>query len=100
MLISCEGGTDLEAVRRGVRKAASSPVSAKDLNAWKAMALAHMNRELAEPETVVAALVARYGIGKDLVTHYKESVNSVSAARLTDMLSTLAAGSAAEIVME
>ena len=100
MLISCEGGTDLDAVREGIRKAASSSVSAKDLNAWKEMALADMNRELAEPETIVSALVARYGIGKDLVTHYKESVNGVSAARLTDMLSSLAAGSTAEIVFE
>ena len=75
-------------------------MSAKDLNAWKEMALADMNRELAEPETIVSALVARYGIGKDLVTHYKESVNGVSAARLTDMLSSLAAGSTAEIVFE
>ena len=100
MLISCEGGTDLDAVRQGIRKAAASPVSAKDLNAWKAMAMADMNRELTEPETIVTALVARYGIGKDMVTHYKESVNGISAARLTDMLSTLAAGSAAEIVIE
>ena len=100
MLISCEGGTDLDAVRKGIRKAASSTVSAKNLDAWKAMALADLNRELAEPETIVTALVARYGIGKDLVSHYKESVNGVTAARLSDMLSTLAAGSAAEIVIE
>ena len=57
-------------------------------------------RELAEPETIVTALVARYGIGKDLVTHYKESVDGVTAARVTEMLSTLAAGSTAEIVVE
>ena len=59
-----------------------------------------MNQELAEPDTIVEALVARYGIGKDLVTHYKESVNSVTAARVTEMLSALAAGSTAEIVVE
>ena len=100
MLASCEGGTDLEAVRTGIRKAAGSTVAQKDLNAWKAMALAEMNRELAEPETIMTALVARYGVGKDLVTHYKESMNGVTAARLTEMLSTLAAGSAAEIVVE
>ena len=100
MFLSCEGGTDLEAVRAGIRKAASSTVSAKDLNAFKAMALAGMNQELAEPETVVTALVARYGIGKDLVTHYKESVDGITAARVKDMLSALAAGSTAEIVIE
>ena len=100
MFLSCEGGTDLDAVREGVRKAATTTVAAKDLNAFKAMALAGMNQELAEPETVVTALVARYGIGKDLVTHYKESVNEVSAARVKEMLSALAAGSTAEIVIE
>ena len=100
MFLSCEGGTDLDAVRKGIGKAASSTVSAKDLNAFKAMALAGMNRELAEPETIVTALVARYGIGKDLVTHYKESVDGVTATRVKEMLSALAAGSTAEIVIE
>ena len=100
MFVSCEGGTDLEAVREGIRKASKSKIAPKDLDAWKAMALEEMNRELAEPETIVTALIARYGVGKDLVTHYKESVDGVSATRLTDMLSTLAAGSTAEIVVE
>ena len=100
MFLSCEGGTDLDAVRAGIRKAAASTVGAKDLKAFKDMALAGMNQELTEPETVVTALVARYGIGKDLVTHYKESVNEVSAARVKEMLSALAAGSTAEIVVE
>ena len=100
MFLSCEGGTDLDAVRGGIRKAATTTLSTKDLNAFKAAALAGMNQELTEPETMVEALVARYGIGKDLVTHYKESVNGVTAARITDMLSALAAGSTAEIVIE
>ena len=100
MFLSCEGGTDLDAVRAGIKKAATSTVAAKDLKAFKDMALAGMNQELTEPETVVTALVARYGIGKDLVTHYKESVNEVSAARVKEMLSALAAGSTAEIVVE
>ena len=100
MFISCKGGTDLDAVRDGIRKAAASTLSAKDLNAFKAAALAGMNQELTEPETVVTALVARYGTGQDLVTHYKESINGVTAARINEMLSALAAGSTAEIVVE
>ena len=100
MFISCEGGTDVEAVRKGIRKAAASTVSAKDLAAFKAMALASMDRELKSPETIVTALVARYGIGKDLVSHYKESVNGVTAARVKEVLSTLAAGSTAEIIVD
>ncbi len=100
MFVSCEGGTNLDAVRDGIRKAATTTLSAKDLNAFKAAALAGMNQELTEPETMVTALVARYGIGKDMVTHYKESVNGITAARITEMLSALAAGSTAEIVIE
>ena len=100
MFISCEGGTDVEAVRKGIRKAAASTVSAKDLAAFKAMALASMDRELKSPETIVTALVARYGIGKDLVSHYKGSVNGVTAARVKEVLSTLAAGSTAEIIVD
>ena len=100
MFLSCEGGTNLDAVREGIQKAAATTLSTKDLNAFKAAALAGINQELTEPETMVEALVARYGIGKDLVTHYKESVNGVTAARITEMLSALAAGSTAEIVIE
>ncbi len=100
MFLSCEGGYDLEAVRRGIRSAAAATVSRRDLNAYKEMVLAEMNRELAQPETIVTALVARYGVGKDLVTHYKESVEGITAARLTDMLSVLSRGSIVEMAIE
>ena len=100
MFLSCEGGCDLEAVRRGIRSAAVSPVGQKDLAAFKSMVLAEMNRELGQPETIVVDLVARYGVGKDLVTHYKESVNGITAARLTDMLTALSNGSIVEMTIE
>ena len=103
MYIACEGedaGKALPAVRKGIRNAGASSVSKKDLDAFKAMALAETAKTLALPETMVSAVVARYGIGKDLVSHYQESVNGITAARLSDMLSSLAAGSAAEIVVE
>jgi hypothetical protein len=64
------------------------------------MVLAYISRELSEPATVVESVVARYGIGKDLVSHYKESVNGITAARLSEMLSSLAAGSTVEYVVE
>ena len=64
------------------------------------MVLADLNRTLSEPETVVGAVVTRYGIGKDLFTHYKENVNGMTAARLSDMLSALSGGTRAEIVIE
>ena len=103
MYVACEGeGAQeaLPAVREGIRHAAESKVSAKDLAALKAMVQAETDRELSQPETMAEAVVARYGIGKDLVSHYKESVNGVNAARLTDLLSSLAAGSTVSIVVE
>ena len=100
MLLSCEGGVDVNAVRKGIRRAAASTVPQKDLDALKAKALASMDRELAEQETMVSALVARYGIGKDLVTHHKESVAAVTPARVKEMLSVLSAGSVAEFIVE
>ena len=51
-------------------------------------------------KTMVSALVARYGIGKDLVTHHKESVAGVTPARVKEMLSVLSAGSVAEMIVE
>ena len=103
MYVACEGEDAQEAlaaVREGIRHAAESKVPAKDLAALKAMVQAETDRELSQPETMVEAVVARYGIGKDLVSHYKEIVNGVTAARLTDLLSSLAAGSTVSIVVE
>ena len=100
MFLSCEGGVDVNAVRKGIRRAAASNISQKDVDALKAKALAAMERELAEPETMVSALVARYGIGKDLVTHHKESMEAVTPARVQEMLSVLSAGSVAEMIVE
>lgn len=89
----------LPAVRTGIRKASKS-ISAKDLTAWKAMVLSDISRELSAPETIVESVVARYGIGKDLVSHYKESIGGITAARLSEMLSTLASGSVAEYLVD
>ena len=103
MFISCEGeeaGNALPAIRKGIRNAGASTLPKKDLEAFKAMAMAETAKELTVPETMVTAIVARYGIGKDMVSHYKESVNGITAARLSDMLSSLAAGSTVEYVVE
>ena len=103
MYIACEGdgaAAALPAVRQGIRNAASATISPKDLDAIKAMVQAETARELSETSTVVTSVVARYGIGKDLVSHYKESIGGITAARLSDMLSSLAAGSAVEYVIE
>ena len=103
MYIACEGdgaAAALPAVRQGIRNAASASISPKDLDAIKSMVQAETARELSETSTVVTSVVARYGIGKDLVSHYKESLGGITAARLSDMLSSLAAGSAVEYVIE
>ena len=103
MVISCEGekaSDALPAIREGIRKAAAATVSQKDVNAYKNLVLTDMNRELSEPETVVSSVVARYGIGKDMVSHYKESVNGITPASLKGMLSALASGRTAEYIVE
>lgn len=101
--IRCEGeGAQefLPLVRRGIRNAAQTALPAQDLNALKERVLAEHIRGQADPEATVTAVVARYGIGKDLVTHYKESVNSINADRLSLMLKTLSAGSTVEYIVE
>ena len=103
MVISCEGekaSDALPAIREGIRKAAAATVSQKDVNAYKNLVLTDMNRELTEPETVVSSVVARYGIGKDMVSHYKESVNGITPASLKGMLSALASGRTAEYIVK
>ena len=102
MYVACKGADAagaLPAVRKGVQSAAKA-VSSRDLAAYKSMVLADLARELSEPETVVEAVVTRYGVGKDLFTHYKENVGGMTAARLSEMLSALSAGARAEIIVE
>ncbi len=102
MVVACEGeqaGKALPALREGIRKAAA-PLPQKDVDALRAMVSARTEAELAREETMVGAMVARYGIGKDLVSHYKESVSGITAGQISEMLSALAAGPAAEYIVE
>ena len=90
----------LRAVRAAVRNAAEVKVSARDLSAWKAMVLSGTERDLSAPETIVSSVVARYGIGKDLVTHYKEGINGITAEKVADMVRSVAEGGRVEMIVE
>ena len=90
----------LRAVRAAVRNAAEVKVSARDLSAWKAMVLSGTERDLSAPETIVSSVVARYGIGKDLVTHYKEGISGITAEKVADMVRSVAEGGRVEMIVE
>jgi hypothetical protein len=89
----------LPAVRNALRSLASHSVDSKDLNAWKQLVTSQMQSQLSTPEGNIKTLLARYGAGKDLSSHYKENVNGVTADRVNEMLKALAGGGRIEYIV-
>ncbi|MBR1706814.1 MAG: insulinase family protein [Bacteroidales bacterium] len=90
----------VSAVRSGILSAAREPVPSRDLAALKALVLTDVTRDLSRPETIVSSVVARYGVGKDLVTRYKENIASVTSDKVAQILSQVAAGGRVEYIVK
>ena len=89
----------LPRVRAALSAAVSHPADPKDLDAWRNLVLQRMNRSLECPETMVTALVARYGAGKDMVSKYAENIKGVSADKVRQMALALAKGGRVEYLV-
>lgn len=90
----------LSAAKKAISEAASSSVSKAELAAYKNLVTARTAADMGAPETVVDAVVARYCMGKDFVTKYKETISSIDAGRIKTFLKSLSEGPRAEIIVE
>jgi hypothetical protein len=86
-------------VRSALAAAVARPVEARDLEAWRGLVLQRMTSSLEHPETIVTALVARYGAGKDMVSKYTENVKGVSADKVRQMALALVKGGRVEYLV-
>lgn len=109
MLIHCEpvqgaeGQADpmlaLSGVRIALQEVASQPVSAQALSAWKQLVSGKMQAAQSNPEEVLAVLLCRYAAGKDLVSHYKESISSIQAGKVDELLQAQLSGGRVEWIV-
>ena len=90
----------LSAVKKALSEAASKPVSKADLAAYKNLVTARTAAETGAPKTVVDAVVARYCMGKDFVTKYKDTIGAVDSGRITNILKSLQGGPRVEMIVE
>lgn len=89
----------IAAVREGIRKAAATPIPEKDLAAYKAKLLSDAKRVLAEPSTIVSAVVVRHGVGKDFVTRYPENIANLTSDKILRMVKAVADGGRVEYIV-
>lgn len=90
----------LPRVRNALAAAVARPVAAKDLDAWRNLVFQRMHSALESPDTIVTALIARYGAGKDMVSKYAENIKAVTADKVRQMAQALVKGGRVEYVVK
>lgn len=90
----------LSAVKKALSDAATKSVSKADLAAYKNLVTARTAAATGAPKTVVDAVVARYCMGKDFVTKYKDTIGAVDSGRITNILKSLQGGPRVEMIVE
>ncbi len=90
--------TVLPALRLALQEAASRPIASTHLRAWKQLVNSKLQFAQSSPEEVVAILLSRYAAGKDLVSNYKENIQSVQADKVSGMLQALYGGGRIELI--
>ena len=90
----------LSAVRKAILSAASTPVEAVDLKAWKDRLQVDVQKELASPSGFVSTLLDRYSNNKDIATRYSETISAIQAVQVQEFLSKLAAGGRIEYLVK
>ena len=88
-LLSSDISEALTQFRRTISDAGSSAPPEAVLSSFKKSLVSEISLEMEDAEAIVEAVLIRYADGKDVVTRYKEKINSVSAARVREILSSL-----------
>ncbi len=99
-IIPADPLTALGAVRAALSKVSSSKITAAELKAYKAELLNKISSELSDSGKLADMAMMRYSLGKDMVTDYKNHINSVSEASVKEILSALEMGSKVEYIIK
>lgn len=88
------------ALRKALERAAEKPVPDKLLAAYKTRLQETLKDSLTGEESLVEAVLKRFGEGKDLVTTYKQRIDEVSVKDLTTILEDLHSGARVEYIVK
>lgn len=86
----------LTAVRRVLSDIENISLSDRDMKACKTRLISEYESSLANPEGIIDAVLIRYSDGRDVVSGYKEAINSVSKEGIKEVLSLLDEGADVE----
>lgn len=89
----------LDAVRGLLSDLDSISLSDRDMKAFKTRLISEYESSLANPEGVIDAVLIRYSDGRDVVTGYKDAINSVSKDSVKETLSLLSEGADVEYII-
>lgn len=95
---AADADTALQAIRNAIERASAARIDKTDINAWKALVLDLVKSEMSRPRGYVLALESRYSENKDLTSRYPESIQAVTAEKVTAFLKKLADGGRIEYI--
>ena len=71
-----------------------------ELKIYRDIVLAELKADVGNPEFMVKAVLARYAVGKDLVTNFEEKLKSVKVEDVNAMLSAIAGAGGKDIIVK
>jgi len=92
--------TTLAAVRASLELACHKPISDSEMAIYKAILLSQIGYDVTLNSEMIDNLMLRYSEGKDLVSQYKEVINSLTPAAIQEVLKSLTEGSKVEFVVK
>lgn len=90
----------LPAVRVALEVACSKAISAEEMKTYKAILLNQIGYDSALNGSMMQMLMLRYSQGKDLVSQYKENINSLTPEDIREVLTALNESSKVEFIVK
>ena len=98
-IVPDEPAKAVETIRATLESALKEKVSAKELKIYQDLLLKQATYESGHPDSIQAAILARYSYGKDLTSKYKTMIAGLTAASVEALLTDFAEGSKVEYIV-
>jgi len=92
--------TTLAAVRASLELACHKPITDAEMAIYKSILLSQVGYDITLNSEMMNNLMIRYSEGKDLVSQYKEVIESLTPASIQEVLTSLTNGSKVEFVVK
>ena len=96
--------SDVFVIRKKLRSVISSVIEKgikdEQLEKYKAFALNSISQSSDSPEGVINNVILRYAYGKDVISYYKDAVESITAEKILKILKGLEEGNKSEYIIK